>query len=214
MDSSSGWPAPQTLGPLVRAAQRDGADALNHLLATLRPALVTYFQQRLPQHAAETEDLTQLALIRVARALRRIDPERAEGYVTTVARNLLRTAYRQRARDRRRHLTMRSEPPAETWLPDDHAEYEELVLAVHRAVLTKLPRPLKEIMTRLIEDESQVQIADELHVKGVTVRTRLWRARAILRTELAPYCFGSRQQLNGESSRRRRPQDTAEGLGG
>src|SRR5438309_7786292 len=71
--------------------------------------------------------------------------------------------------------------------PDSQAEYEELVLAVHRAVLTKLPRPLQDIMSRVLEDESQVQIADELQVNEVTVRTRLRRARSILRRELARY---------------------------
>src|SRR6266516_6817228 len=96
-DPSSAWPTRETLGQLVREAQRDGTDALNRLLAALRPALVTFFERRLPSD--QTEDLAQLALMRIAKALRRIDPERADSYTITVARNLLRTAYRQRARD-------------------------------------------------------------------------------------------------------------------
>jgi DNA-directed RNA polymerase specialized sigma24 family protein len=95
-DPSSVWPAQETLGQLVREAQQDGADALNRLLGTLRPALVTFFDLRLPSD--QTEDLTQLALMRIAKALPRIDPERADSYTITVARNLLRTAYRERAR--------------------------------------------------------------------------------------------------------------------
>src|SRR6266568_6416466 len=101
-DSSSAWPASELLGQLVREAQRDGPDALNRLLATLRPALVTFFERRLPSDL--TEDLAQLALMRIAKALRRIDPERADDYIVTVARNLLRTAYRERARDLGRYL--------------------------------------------------------------------------------------------------------------
>ncbi len=187
MDPSSAWPAPEALGQLVREAQQHGADALNHLLATLRPALVTFFERRLPPDMTETEDLTQLALVRVAKALSRIDPERADDYIATVARNLLRTAYRQRARDQRRYVSVATELASANRLPDCEAEYEELVLAVHRALLTKLPRPLREIMRRVLEDESQVQIADELRVSEVTVRTRLRRARSILRRELARY---------------------------
>jgi len=108
--------------------------------------------------------------------LRRIDPERADDYIVTVARNLLRTAFRERARDQARHVPFDVELASTIWLPDCQAEYEELVLAVHRIVLTKLPRPLREIVTRVLDDESHVQIGDELQVNQVTVRTRLGRA--------------------------------------
>jgi len=82
-DPSSAWPASETLGQLVREAQRDGPDALNRLLATLRPALLRFFERRFPSDT--TEDLAQLALMRIAKALRRIDPERADSYTITVA---------------------------------------------------------------------------------------------------------------------------------
>src|SRR2546425_9347336 len=189
-DASSAWPASEMLGQLVREAQRDGPDALNRLLATLRPALMRFFERRFPPEV--TEDLAQVALMRIAKALRRIDPERADSYTITVARNLLRTAYRERARDLGRYLPVGTQLASAIWLPDCQAEYEELVLAVHRAVLTKLPRPLREIMTRVLEDESQVQIADELQVNEVTVRTRLRRARSILRRGVGRYfLFGN-----------------------
>jgi RNA polymerase sigma factor (sigma-70 family) len=184
-DPSSAWPARETLGQLVREAQRDGTDALNRLLATLRPALVTFFGRRLPSDL--TEDLAQLALMRIAKALRRIDPERADSYVITVARNLLRTAFRERARDLTRWVPVGAELTSAIPLPDCQAEYEELVLAVHRTVLSKLPHPLRQIVHGLLEDESPSQIAAELHVNPVTVRTRLIRARSLLRRELIAY---------------------------
>src|SRR5881396_2301141 len=137
-DPSSAWPASEMLGQLVREAQRDSPDALNRLLATLRPALIRFFERRLSSEV--TEDLAQLALMRIAKALRRIDPERADSYTITVARNLLRSAYRQRARDVRRYVPVAAELAWASSPPDTQAEYEELVLAVHRAVLTKLPR--------------------------------------------------------------------------
>jgi len=181
-DPSSAWPASEMLGHLVREAQRDGPDALNRLLATLRPALVTFFKRRLPSDL--TEDLAQLALMRIAKALRRIDPERADSYTITVARNLLRSAYRQRARDVHGYVPVAAELASTISPPDSQAEYEELVLAVHRAVLTKLPHPLRQIVDRVLEDQSPGQIARDLHVSPVTVRTRLMRARWILRGEL------------------------------
>jgi RNA polymerase sigma factor (sigma-70 family) len=210
MDPTAGWPAAETLGRLVRDAQREGPDALNRLLAALRPAVLTFFQRRLPAGATDAEDLTQLALIRVAKALRRIDPERADGYVATVARNLLRTTYRERARDLNRHLPLGGELASDSWLPDGQAEYEELVLAVHRAVLTKLRRPLREIMTRVLDDQSQVQIADELQVNEVTVRTRLRRARLLLREELARYAPLRGSQSGGKRDLREGSPDRLE----
>src|SRR5947208_5623574 len=149
-DPSSAWPASEMLRQLVREAQRDGPDALNRLLARLRPALVTFFGRRFPSDL--TEDLAQVALMRIAKALRRIDPERADSYTVTVARNLLRTAYRERARDVRRYLPVAADLASATLPPDSQAEYEELVLAVHRAVLTKLPHPLRQIVDRVLED--------------------------------------------------------------
>src|SRR5216684_4191677 len=106
-DPSSAWPASEMLSQLVREAQRDGPDALNRLLARLRPALVTFFGRRFPTDL--TEDLAQVALMRIAKAFRRIDPERADAYTITVARNLLRSAYRQRARDVHRHVPVAAE---------------------------------------------------------------------------------------------------------
>src|SRR5437773_2252555 len=155
-DPSSAWPTRETLGQLVREAQRDGSDALNRLLVALRPALVTFFERRLPSDL--TEDLAQLALMRIAKALRRIDPERADSYTITVARNLLRTAYRERARDLRRYVPVGAELASAVPLPDSQAEYEELVLAVHRAVLTKLPHPLRQIVNGVLADKSPLQI--------------------------------------------------------
>src|SRR6266576_1940610 len=124
-DLSSAWPASELLGQLVSEAQRDGPDALNRLLATLRPALLKFFERRFPSDM--TEDLSQLALMRIAKALRRIDPERADSYTITVARNLLRSAYRQRARDVHRYVPVAAELASTIPPPDSQAEHEELV---------------------------------------------------------------------------------------
>src|SRR5215813_5698779 len=93
------WPTPDTLSGLVRRAKRDPQD-VDSLLAEIRPALHAFFRQRTDADAAE--DLTQLSLLRIAGAVARIEPERADSYLSAVARNLLRTSYRVRARDRRR----------------------------------------------------------------------------------------------------------------
>lgn len=180
------WLDATELERLVRAAQRDDPSALEALLGALRPALVRFFAKRLTTDRAE--DLAQNALGRIARARMRIDPERADAYVTTVALNLLRTESRRR----RMELERSSELPgdeleAKTELPDRRAEYEELVRAVHRVIEESMPLPLAEIMRGVMRGDSPSEIADRHGVNPITVRTRLMRARAILRAQLGAF---------------------------
>jgi RNA polymerase sigma factor (sigma-70 family) len=178
------WPAQELICQLMREAQHDSGRALNHFLGTLRPALVAFFEQRLPLDVAE--DLTQLALIRVAGALGRIDPQRGDRYIKTVARNLLRTTYRHRARERARTASLDGDGVTQPRVEavDTRAEYEELVRAIHRASLLKLAPPLRDIVARLVREQSPSEIAAELQISPITVRTRLIRIRAVLRREL------------------------------
>lgn len=182
------WPEPQVITNLVSDAQRGPTSAINPLLSTLRPALVSFFARRLSHDAAE--DLTQAALLRITRALPSIEPDRADRFIVTVACNLLRTAYSQRARDHRRWAPEESAEGIElgtTTAADRHAEYEELARAVHRVCAAELPPKLQEIVLGLLRGETPTEIATRLQLNPVTVRTRLLRARAILRRELEAY---------------------------
>lgn len=177
------WPDRQVLRGLVLEAQHDGTNGLNALLTALRPAFMLFFGNRLP--VDDAEDLAQSALIRVAGALRRIDPERADAYISTVARNLLRTAFRRRAMERCRHADIDAMSEiAESRSGSLQAEYEELVREVHRVARTGLPEAVAEVVLSLLRGETTAEIAERLSVSPVTVRTRLLRARAILRREL------------------------------
>ena len=96
------WPPSEELVALLARAQQGDSRDRDDLLTALRPPLFAFFCYRLPQDAAE--DLAQIALIRIARAIPRIDPVRADRYVTTVARNLLRSAFRRHADAGRRFV--------------------------------------------------------------------------------------------------------------
>ena len=171
------------LAEWVREAQSGDRRALERLLEGLRPSFLVYFSRRLQNDVAE--DLTQVALLRVAKALDRIDPDRANNYVTTVLRNLLRTARSRQLRDERRHLGLDDLiTDARQVDVDARTEYEELARAVHRVSMTSLPAPLAEIVIGLLRGETPLEIAERQGVSPVTVRTRLLRARAILRREL------------------------------
>jgi RNA polymerase sigma factor (sigma-70 family) len=180
------WPSLDLLSRLVRAVHHDEARAMDELLAALRPSLTAFFARRLSDDVAD--DLAQLALIRISGAVERIDPERADAYISTVARNLLRTAYRASARDRAREGSTNADDLPTSWPGVDVGiEYAELTVAVHRACMTKLGPGLREVAVGLLHGETPAEIADALHISPVTVRTRMMRARTILRSELAPY---------------------------
>lgn len=184
-DASFRWPPADVLGRVVRDAQSGRAE-INELLTFLRPALLAFFQRRLALDVCE--DLTQMALLRISGAIKRIDPERADSYIATVARNLLRTAYRRHARERSRaDAASPDELPTRSMSVDRRLEYEELVKAVHRACIEKLQPGLHEVALGLLKGDSPVEIATALDVSPITVRTRLMRARAILRDELRSY---------------------------
>ena len=184
-DASFRWPPADVLGRFVRDAQTGRAE-INELLAFLRPALLTFFQRRLALDFCE--DLTQMALIRISGAIKRIDPERADSYIATVARNLLRTTYRRHARERNRaDPASPDELPANGMPIDRRMEYEDLVRQVHRTCLEKLGPELRDIALGLIQGQTPVEIATALDVNPITVRTRLMRVRGILRQELGPY---------------------------
>lgn len=181
-----GWPEPTTLARLVREAKRDDREAVDALLRAVRPSLISFFSSRLAPDLAD--DLTQCALLRIAGAVQRIDPERADSYLSTVARNLLRTAYRRRVAERRRRVEAElADLPTGEMPSDVQAEYKDLVRAVHRVAMEELPRPLCEIILSLLHGETTTEIAARQSVSPVTIRTRLMRARAVLRRELAHY---------------------------
>ena len=185
LPASYRWPAPDLLSELVRRAKTD-PQAVDALLAAIRPALHAFFRQRTDGDVAE--DLTQHTLVRVAGAVARIDPERADSYLSAVARNLLRTSYRVRARDRSRSapLTEGAEVAIEN-VADERAEYEDLARAVHRACLAIEQPALREIALGVLRGDSTADLSDQLEISPITVRTRLMRVRAVLRHELAAY---------------------------
>ena len=200
----STWPESTKLASLVREAQGSITGADEALLAALRPSLLGFFSARLPRDIAE--DLTQNALIRIAGALRRIDPERADAYVATVARNLLRTAHRRRVIEGRRRMEADLEAiPIEREGADVRVEREELVRVVHAVIRSKLPPPLAETVRARLNGSTPAEIAALQGVSPVTVRTRLMRARTILRAELGGKLESAEAELPTASRRHHAP---------
>jgi RNA polymerase sigma factor (sigma-70 family) len=147
---------------------------------------VLYFARRLT--AGSAEDLAQLALIRIARAVHRVEPERAYRYVVTVARNVLRTEYRRRAREEQWYIPLDVAVDLQCPSPlDIDADYGELARAVREVDLATLSPALREVVAGLLQGLSPTEIALQGRLSSITVRTRLLRARAVLRHRLWAY---------------------------
>ena len=168
---------------LVHDAQSEKPDAIDQLLSTARPALFRYFRRHLPPDVAE--DLAQLALIRITRALPRIDAARAHAFISRVAQNLLRSAYKRRHREAMRHAAAIDVDEIESGtVADRELEWHEAEALVRSAVERVLPHELRETMLALLGGQSHSEIALSQGVSRITVRTRLLRARMLLKMEL------------------------------
>ena len=66
-------------------------------------------------------------------------------------------------------------------------EYRDLSEAIVRVAPAVLPPPLANIVLGLLHGETTAEIATKQKVSPITIRTRLIRARAVLRRELRAY---------------------------
>ena len=188
------------LSLLVTAAQQDETRALDRLLSTVRPALFSYFARRVPDDLAD--DLAQIALIRIVKALPRIDPKRASGFIATIGQNLLRTAFRRQARDARRVAPSITPDELESGVTaDQEVDLQDLLDAVMRASSRTLTHELRDVVTALLRGQDRADIAAKQGISQITVRTRLMRARVILREELGEATVISRGSLTGKAPR-------------
>ena len=175
------WPDDEELVRLVHEAQGRAPGAVDAFLARLRPSFVAFFAP--PVGADAAEDLAQAALIRTARSLRAIEPERARAYLVTMVRNLLRSERRSRARDARLRAALAGmlEEPAN---PDPEIEYSDRVDGLRRATLETLSPKLRDSMLGVLAGLTPSAVAAREGVPAEVIRTRLRRARACLRVAL------------------------------
>jgi RNA polymerase sigma factor (sigma-70 family) len=148
------------------------------------------------------DDLAQIALIRIVKALPRIDPTRASGFIGTIGQNLLRTAFRRQARDARRVAPSITPDELESGVTaDQEVDLQDLLDAVMRASSRTLTHELRDVVTALLRGEDRADIAAKQGISQITVRTRLMRARVILREELGEVTVISRGSPTSKAPR-------------
>lgn len=159
-----------------------GAGGLHQLIDAHYQALYRY-AYRLSGSAADAEDLTQEAFGKALARLPQLrDPDRAKAWLFRILRN----AYLHRVRDDKRHRVVPLDAVGD--LPGRPAEeMPEIDPARLQQALDELDEVFRTpIILYYFEDFSYRDIAEQMDLPIGTVMSRLARAKAYLRSRLAP----------------------------
>lgn len=143
---------------------------------------------RLSGNTHDAEDLTQETFVRVFRSLHSYEPGNFEGWLHRITTNLFLDQARRRTRIRMDPLgedAARYAAPVGPDSPELGFEHANLDNDVQRALAALPPQFRAAVVLCDIEGLSYEEIALTLGVKIGTVRSRIHRARAMLRESLA-----------------------------
>jgi RNA polymerase sigma-70 factor, ECF subfamily len=191
------WESPMVLDADVTQLRRGDLDALTALMARYQNRLYRYLL-RLVREPAEAEDLFQQCWLRVMEKIRSYDPSRNfDSWLFTVARNLALDHLR-RVRPRSLDEPALKDPSSESLadrLPSREILPLDRILEIERsgklaAALLDLPASYREVLSLRFEEEMKIEeIAEILGAPLSTVKTRLRRSLAQLRSMLHAYEF-------------------------
>lgn len=142
------------------------------------------YAYRLSGAATDAEDLTQEAFGKALARLPQLrDPAKAKGWLFRILRN----AYLHRLRDQRRHKTVSLDGIGD--LPDDPPNEPPVIDPARlQEALNELDEGFRTpLILFYFEEFSYRDIADQMELPIGTVMSRLARAKAYLRTKLAPH---------------------------
>jgi RNA polymerase sigma-70 factor (ECF subfamily) len=174
---------------LLAAARRGDPLARSRLVEALAGTVFRYGRS-FCRDEDDAEDVLQDVLLKLLETLPEFRGESAlSTWAFTVARRTC--ALRKRRASRYTSLERDDRGPARA-LPDPRAspaldaERTELRAALERG-LARLPVPLREVvLLRDVEGRSAAEVARALRIGEAAVKSRLHRARRVLRSELAP----------------------------
>ena len=142
---------------------------------------------RLTGNRHDAEDLTQDVFVRVLRSLDRYEPGNFDGWLHRITTNLFLDGARRRQRIRMDAMgdDAARVPGSAEIEPERGFEHGNLDLDVQHALDALAPEYRAAVVLCDIEGLSYEEIAVTLGIKLGTVRSRIHRARAQLRKELA-----------------------------
>ncbi len=211
--------AQQVPPPPIRGSRRDEQDVMTDVSPTFaEPAVagadtwtpptweeivrdhsarVYRLAYRLTGNQHDAEDLTQEVFVRVFRSLDTYRPGTFEGWLHRITTNLFLDQVRRKARIRFDALPDDSGDRLAGREPGPERAFEHLNLDLDvQAALDQLPPQFRAAVVLCdIEGLSYEEIADALDIKLGTVRSRIHRARAMLRESLADRAPGVRAPM-------------------
>ncbi len=142
---------------------------------------------RLTGNRHDAEDLTQEVFVRVFRSLEGYTPGTFEGWLHRITTNLFLDQARRKQRIRFDALSDERAEALEGHLPEPGAAYADRTFDddVERALATLAPDFRAAVVLCDVEGLSYEEIAEILGTKLGTVRSRIHRGRAQLRTALS-----------------------------
>ncbi len=158
-----------------------------HDIVEQHSARVYRLAYRLTGNRADAEDLTQEVFVRVFRSLDSYRPGTFEGWLHRITTNLFLDQARRRARIRFDALADHAEDrlPGRALAPDEQLLEDLFDDDVEAALATLSPDFRAAVVLCDVEGLSYEEIADVLGLKLGTVRSRIHRGRAQLRSALA-----------------------------
>lgn len=172
---------------LVRRAQRGDMQAFTQLVERYQSAVIHFCERMLGQKELG-EDLAQECFVRVYRHLPRLTPQaRFTTVLFGIARNLTLNALRD-AKRRGQHqsvpledlYSLQSSEPS----PFSRTYSNEVYALIYQALERLRPDHKEILLLREFEGFDYEALAQMLHCKKGTVKSRLARARECLRQEL------------------------------
>lgn len=169
---------------MIKAMLEGDADAGERLARRYYETLSSFYRRRLSSDDAE--DLTQLTLMETVGRIERFRNEaKFRHYVFCVAKRIMAERRRQISRRIVTESTPSTEPPApESTLSERVVRAEQLERV--REALEGLDDHYREVLLLHLRGATNHEIAAELGIRYNTVRSRLSRALASVRQELAP----------------------------
>jgi RNA polymerase sigma-70 factor (ECF subfamily) len=159
------------------------AGGLHQLIDAHYEALYRY-AYRLSGSAADAEDLTQETFGKALARLPQLrEPDRAKAWLFRILRNL----YLHQVRDEKRHRAVPLDAVGDLAGPGGPAEFPEIDPAKLQHALNEMDEAFRTpIILFYFEEFSYRDIAEQMELPIGTVMSRLARAKAFLRTRLAP----------------------------
>ena len=182
---------------LIEATKRGDEDAFAEIVNRYRNPLTNYIFRMLNDYE-EAVDLTQETFVRVYFAIERYHTEYAfSTYIYRIATNLAISEIRKKRRRKLLSLTsfFQSEegeaqefhPPDTKSLPDEDLVEDERSRTIRKAIAALPDKYRAPIILREIQELSYEEIAQILGLGLGTTKSRISRARALLRDKLSHY---------------------------